>query len=289
MTTTATRRQGPPSSLDVRALLCFFALAYAWSWAWVIPFVVADRTVYQGRGWPTHFPSLIGPLVAAFVVTAWTTRRAGVLDLVRRMGRWRIGWRWWVAALSPVAYFVLALAGMAVAGESLPASGDFARFSGLPSSLGMLGVMALIVVLNGYGEETGWRGYALPQLQLRFTPLASTLILAVAWAAWHLPQFFVLHSYESFTTGQLFGFAFGLMCGAVVATWIYNHTAGSILAVAVWHGVYNALGATKAATAGPGTVAAVVSTCIMIQGIVLVVLELRARRHDRPSVLGAAS
>jgi len=115
MTTTATRRQGPPSSLDVRALLCFFALAYAWSWAWVIPFVVADRTVYQGRGWPTHFPSLIGPLVAAFVVTAWTTRRAGVLDLVRRMGRWRIGWRWWVAALSPVAYFVLALAGLLLA------------------------------------------------------------------------------------------------------------------------------------------------------------------------------
>ncbi len=152
----------------------------------------------------------------------------------------------------------------------------------------MLGVTALIVVLNGYGEETGWRGYALPQLQLRFTPLTSTLILAMAWAAWHLPQFFVLHSYESFTTGQLFGFAFGLTCGAFVATWIYNRTAGSILAVVVWHGVHNAFGGTKAATAGPGTIAAVVSTCIMIQGIVPVVLELRARRHGRPSVLGAA-
>ncbi len=120
MATTATRRPDPSSPLDVRALLWFFVLAYAWSWAWLIPFVVADRTVYQGRGWPTHFPSLIGPLVAAFVVTAWTTRRAGVLDL-RRMWRWRIGWRWWVAALSPVAYFGLALAAMAVAGESLPA------------------------------------------------------------------------------------------------------------------------------------------------------------------------
>jgi hypothetical protein len=34
--------------------------------------------------------------------------------------------------------------------------------------------------------------------------------------------------------------------------------------------------------------AAVVSTLIMIQGVVLIVLEVRARRRGRPSLLGAA-
>jgi hypothetical protein len=54
------------------------------------------------------------------------------------------------------------------------------------------------------------------------------------------------------------------------------------LLVIVWHGVYNFVGATQAAT---GTLAAIVSTLIMVQGIILVVVELRARRLGLPSVL----
>ena len=62
-------------------------------------------------------------------------------------------------------------------------------------------------------------------------------------------------------------------------------TLGSILLVAVWHGLYNFVSGTQAAT---GMLAAVVTTLIMIQGVVLIVLELRARRRGRPSVLGPA-
>jgi hypothetical protein len=82
-------------------------------------------------------------------------------------------------------------------------------------------------------------------------------------------------------------FVFGLICGAVVCTWIYNHTGGSILAVAVWHGLYNMTGATKAATAGSGTIAAAMWTLIVTHAVVLLVLERRARRHGRPSILAA--
>ena len=147
-------------SLNVEALLAFFVLSYALSWAWVIPFAATGRTVYQGQGWPTHFPSLLGPLLAAFVVTAWTMGRGGVRDLLKRMVRWRIGWRWWLIALSPLAFLGMALGGMAASGKSLPNSSDFARYSGLPSALGVVGVALLIVVIDGFGEETGWRGYA---------------------------------------------------------------------------------------------------------------------------------
>ena len=37
------------------------------------------------------------------------------------------------------------------------------------------------------GEEIGWRGYALPQLLSRYSPLASSLILGLVWGAWHAP------------------------------------------------------------------------------------------------------
>jgi membrane protease YdiL (CAAX protease family) len=271
------------SRLDVRALVVFFALAYALSWSWVIPLVTAHPVVRRGVGWPTHLPALLGPAIAAAVVTAWTMGRPGVRDLGARIVRWRVPVRWWLVAVSPVVFLGLGLIAMAAAGKALPSLGDFGRFSGTPA-IGLAGVL-LIIFVGALGEETGWRGYALPQLQRRFSPLASSLILAVLWFGWHLPQFLVIATYRDFAPFQYVGMFLGLACGAVVLTWLYNRSGGSILLVAIWHGLYNFVGATQAAT---GILAAVVSTLIMIQGVALIVLEVRARRRGRPSILGPA-
>ena len=233
------------------------------SWAWVVPWAATGHTVLQGEGWPTHFPSLLGPMLAAFAVTAWTTGRAGVRDLVSRMGRWRIGWRWWLAVASPLVFFFVVLGVMALVGADIPARSDFASFSGLPEGVSVVGVALLVTVVNGFGEETGWRGYALPELQRRFSPLVATAIIAVFWAGWHAPQFLFLDSYKDFSAAMLPVFVFGLACGAVVWTWVYNRT-GSILAVVVWHGTY-----------------------VVVNAIVLLVLERRARRAGKPSILAA--
>jgi CAAX protease family protein len=271
------------SRLDVRALVAFFALAYALSWSWAIPLAAAHLVVRRGEGWPTHFPSLLGPAIAAVVITAWTMGRPGVRDLLARMARWRVPLRWWLAALSPAAFLGLALTAMAAAGKPLPSVADFGRFSGTPA-IGLVGVLLLITFVGALGEETGWRGYALPQLQRRFSPLTSSLIIAVLWFGWHLPQFFVIATYRDFGPVQYVGMFLGLTCGAVVLTWLYNRSGSSILLVIVWHGLYNFVSGTQAAT---GLLAAVVSTLVMIQGVVLIVLELRARRR-RSSVLAPA-
>jgi len=261
----------------------FFALAFAISWAWAIPLALGDQVVLRGQGWPTHYPSLLGPAIAAVTVTAMTTGRTGLRDLAARMARWRVALRWWLVAVSPAGFLLLALAGLSLTGRDLPAAADFGRFSGTPT-LGLIGVFLAITLVGSLGEETGWRGYALPQLQRRFSPLTATLVLAPLWFAWHLPQFFVIQSYREFGAGDYVGMFLGLSCGAVMLTWLYNRSGGSILLVMVWHGVYNFVGATQAAVTGP--IAAIISTLIMIQGIVLVLLDLRARRRGRPSVLG---
>jgi membrane protease YdiL (CAAX protease family) len=269
--------------LDVKALIVFFALAFALSWLWVFPLAAAHLVVLRGEGWPTHYPALFGPAIAAVVVTAWTMGRPGIGDLLARVARWRVPLRWWLAALSPAAFLGLALIAMAAAGRTLPSAAAFGRFSGIPA-IGLAGVL-LLIVCGALGEETGWRGYALPQLQRRFSPLTSSLILAVLWFAWHLPQFFVISTYRDSSPVQYVGMLLGLMCGAVILTWLYNRSGGSILLVAVWHGLYNLVSGTQAAT---GMLAAVVSTLVMIQGVVLIILELRARRRGRPSILGPA-
>ena len=61
--------------------------------------VVDGALVVQGDPWPSQFPGLLGPLVAAVVVTGLGDGRPGLVDLARRMGRWRLGRAGWALAL----------------------------------------------------------------------------------------------------------------------------------------------------------------------------------------------
>src|SRR4051794_5619961 len=128
----ATRARPPGGSV-----VLFFVLAYAFSWAWVMPWAATGHTVTEGHGWPTHMPALVGPLLAALVVVVRREGRGGAADLLRRMVRWRIGWRWWLVALSPLAMLVVTLPVLVAAGVAPPAD-DFARYSGLPAGLGLV-------------------------------------------------------------------------------------------------------------------------------------------------------
>lgn len=272
------------SKQSTKGLIWFVGLVYALAWAWSLPLAITGETVEQGQGWPTHVPSLVAPLLAAFVVVGFTEGRAGPTDLARRMGRWRFSSVWWLVVVSPVMVLGLTLAGMAVTGQDLPSLSDFARFGGLPV-YGVLQTFLLVFVLNGLGEETGWRGYLQDRLQRRFTPLSSTLIVAAIWAVWHTPFFFILSTYSGFTAMTLVMFPPGLASGAVVLTWLYNRTGRSILAVALWHTLYNMAVATAGAT---DLIQGVVTAAVMVAAVILVTADVAARRRGTRSVLGSA-
>jgi uncharacterized protein len=261
-------------------LASFVALAYAVSWGWAFPFVAAGDVIEKGVGWPTNFPALLGPALAAFVVTAAVWGRAGVRDLLARMARWRMPLRWWAATLSPLAFLAVALAVAAATGK-LPGGSGFGRYSGFPA-IGVVPV-AVVAILITFGEETGWRGFALPLLQRRYGALAAALLITPIWALWHLPYFFTVSTYRGFAPVGYVGFVFSLACGSIVLTWLYNGTGGSILACAIWHGLYNIETGTAAATS---TIQAVTSAFVYVLAFLLVGLELRARRRGEASILG---
>jgi membrane protease YdiL (CAAX protease family) len=245
----------------------FAALAYALSWACWLPLALSHRVVVVG-GWPTHLPGLLGPAVAAFTVALLARGGVGVRVLAARVTRWRIGW-WWLVAVSPLALLAVSLLAQALVGHSTPSLADFGRINGFPI-WGAAGVLVLLVVVNGLGEETGWRGFLQPLLQRSMRPLAAMLVVAVIWACWHAPLFAILTTFRGFTPATLFGFAIGLVCGAIVLGWLYNRT-GSVLAVAVWHATYNLTSATDAAHGLP---AAVSTTVVIIVATGLVIADL---------------
>ena len=76
-----------------------------------------------------------------------------------------------------------------------------------------------------------WRGFALPLLQRRFSPLTAMLVVAVLWAGWHLPMFLVVNNFRSFSVGTVVGWLFGLTAGSIVLGWLYNRSGGSVALV----------------------------------------------------------
>src|SRR5919107_5199287 len=71
-------------------LIFFFVLAYAFSW-WPWPLYALDLI----PGYIVGF----GPFLAALVVLGSTRGKAGILELLKAMARWRVGLVWYAAAL----------------------------------------------------------------------------------------------------------------------------------------------------------------------------------------------
>ena len=249
-------------AVKVRALvqrypvLSYVVLAYALGWSWCVPLAMRGDVVRMGVGWPTHLPALVAPALAAIVVTAMVDGRPGLRDLWTRVTRWRVGWRWWALVAGTLS---LALVGVIVplmTGGDLPSLDSFTRYSGI-GAITPLGVVAVALLTNGLGEETGWRGFAADRLLHDHSFKWTALVVAMAWGGWHLPFFWMVAGFRGM--GPLaVGWAVGLAAGSVVLTWLYREGHRSVLLVAVWHTAFNLTSATEATGAVAGTVTSLV-------------------------------
>jgi hypothetical protein len=77
---------------------------------------------------------------------------------------------------------------------------------------------------------------------------------------------------RTFTPLLAVGWFIGLTCGSIVLTWLYDGSGGSILLVAVWHGLYNLVAGTAAAH---GILGVLVTVLVMIQASACIVHYLR--------------
>ena len=150
-------------------LVSFFVLAYGLSWAYWIPLALAGVRTAPGSS-TTHEPGLLGPALAAFIITGLTEGRSGVMAFAKRLVLIsRPTSRFLIYSLSPLMFLGLAIVVAIVMRAPLPPWSEFAIYSGLPP-LGLPAVLLLVLLFNGFGEEAGWRGFALEPLQRRLRP-----------------------------------------------------------------------------------------------------------------------
>lgn len=248
-------------------MVAFVALAYLLSWSLWVPLALGGTVVRPGQGWPTHLPGLLGPAIAAVVVTGVTQGRAGLAELWSRMVRWRVPWYWYALVAATAAFVLIPLA----TGPDT-AAGDLLRYSGAPASGVWVVLYALLV--NGFGEETGWRGYLAEHLLERHSRAVTSLIVWPVWAGWHLPMFWVVGNFRRFGVGGTIGWLVGIGFGSVFLTWLYQEARHSILVVALWHTAHNFTTATEATA----SMAAVPSTLVIVVGVVILCLPRSRRR-----------
>jgi uncharacterized protein len=204
-------------------LITFFVLAFALSWwSWILySFDLAPNPIIG-----------FGPFLAALVVLALTEGRSGVVGLLQRMVRWRVGLQWYAVALLLPIVVTLTAAVLNVFLLGAERTSSAAELGGLSSFLSMFFLWLLIPGLAGTWEEPGFRGYALPRLQVGRSALLASLILGVLWALWHSP--FVV-------TGEdiwIDAFLFSIIWSPVYA-WLFNNASGSVLIVMLFHNMNN--------------------------------------------------
>jgi membrane protease YdiL (CAAX protease family) len=228
-----TRAAGDPQS--VRASACtYFAIALGWSWLFW-----AAHAGSGGAGEPSGSPLFLiggaGPFLAAVALTSLResaeVRRSFWIRVVDAR---RIRGAWWLAALLlHPALVALAFATEVALGGARPA---------LDAPLGSAGAtLGLVVFAFWFGplpEEIDWRGFALDRLRSRLGPVAASLVLGGVWALWHVPLFFVPHTFQAgLEPGSLRSgiFLASLLPLSVLIGWVYEGTARSTLAAALVH------------------------------------------------------
>jgi membrane protease YdiL (CAAX protease family) len=83
-------------------------------------------------------------------------------------------------------------------------------------------------------EEGGWRAFAIPRLQEKYSALTSSLIMGVIWSVWHLPNFFTVGT-DHYGMPFLW-FLLAITSTSVLMVWIMNNTNQSVLMTILFHG-----------------------------------------------------
>jgi membrane protease YdiL (CAAX protease family) len=222
----------------LRPLSAFFLLAYGISWLLWLPAVLgyllrgvglADRALLL-------FLGNFGPFVAALVVTATTGGAAGVQALLQRLWRWRVGLHGYLIAL--YGFPALGLSAVVFLGVASPQH----ALSDLPGLLVTvpMNVLTIFLVLGPLGEELGWRGFALPRLQVGRSALSASVVLGLLWALWHAPLALLPDWRNGLPLGPfLLLYPLYIIALSIIFTWVYNRTQGSVLIAMLLHSAFN--------------------------------------------------
>jgi membrane protease YdiL (CAAX protease family) len=204
---------------------------------WLIAWLTSFLGYYLSVKYPSDIWILfiLGPFVGGALVTAFADGSQGLKTFFSRIVRWRVGLRWYAVAIFLPLVLRLAAFGLNIlSGAKIVAEPQWPAWSDL------LMESLVFSIIIGIGEEPGFRGFALPRLMKGRSALTASLILGALHTIWHAPL--LISGEETLVIIPI------IFSGAVLNTWLFNHTNGSVFlalilhaSVDLWVGVFNPL------------------------------------------------
>ncbi|WP_420430506.1 CPBP family intramembrane glutamic endopeptidase [Hyphobacterium sp.] len=221
----------------------FFILTFVLSWAGAAAVLLQSHAT-TGAGWavanwhdgfaPLSLLMLFGPLLATIMAMIWNYGPGGVWRFVKRAFRIKFHPLLWLSVLALPA--LVAAAVWPISGLTGDTASPPALWPTVLVSAGQIGLFYL--VFNT--EELAWRGYALPQLQARLSPLGANAVLTLIWLVFHLPLFAMPSGHPA--GYGILPFVFMVIPIGFIMGAVFNRAAGSVLVVHVLHQGFNAWG-----------------------------------------------
>jgi membrane protease YdiL (CAAX protease family) len=199
------------------ALPLFCALTIALSFA-------ATQLPLPGEAVPVVMVFI--PALIALGLAALADGRSGVRALLSKRGQWRGRPLWVVIAVVLGLVLRLIMSVIALLLGLIPAI-QLRQWS--PAQMAFF---VLILFVFALPEELGWRGYALPKLLERHSPLVASLIIGLLWGALHvaltLPGMMMAGVPGVPVVLEVVGLS-------VLGTWLYIRTNGNLLVTSLFH------------------------------------------------------
>tara|TARA_R110002111_G_scaffold241492_1_gene303240 strand:- start:28 stop:855 length:828 start_codon:yes stop_codon:yes gene_type:complete len=220
----------------------FLLITIIWSWTfWVLGLGYLTDGIDQesiGKFLIFFFMGIYGPTISGIVTTLLFDGHKGVLNLLKKVFIWKIPFKNYLyIILLPIIFVIIGIGFYNILIGNI-GSFDIAAFLSIPT-----------VLWSGFyagplGEELGWRGFLLPELQKKHTNLKSAIIIGVIWFIWHIPlwwaPFGTLVSGESISFLPVITYFIMLMCLSIIITWLVINSKGSVLVAILFHLSINA-------------------------------------------------
>ena len=223
-------------------LFYFFLLTFAFSWLMWLPGilitynVILEHPALRVTNNILSWMAGTGPSLAAIILVLRYNGKSGLKPLLKRVFMAKLG-RWYFPVLLLLPVTVLAAHQI----NSFWFNASFPQ-TGLLREPWWIPVVFIVFLVLQFGEELGWRGYALDRLQTKWTALSSSLIIGSFWAIWHIPMFISAGFGQHDNQLPFHQFFITLVLLSVFITWFQNNTDGSLLPAFITHAFMNLSG-----------------------------------------------
>lgn len=218
----------------------FIFITFLWSWVIWIPLILFSYNIISipeillsTIKVPLMMLGAFGPLIGTYIVLIKKYGKSFTKKYFLSFLDLNIGWKAYTYPL-----FIFGISTFIA--WYLPELFGLNRLVMLLPSIWIYFPCLLFMILVGGGqEEFGWRGYALPILEMKYGYWFSNILLGVIWTIWHLPLWFISNTSQSFMN---FGGAFLLFIGySFIFSWIKKLANQKPFAGVYSHGLANSL------------------------------------------------